>query len=342
LIQRLKKIFHLISERRLFFAVGTITASIIIGTLGYMLIESWNFVDALYMTVITLSTVGFGEIHELSATGRIFTVIIIIINLSGFAYSFSILTSLINEGGLSKFWELLKNDENLLRMKNHVIVVGYGKTGKPIVESLIEDAQQVVVVEQNQDLVEELLKKGLPVISGDTTNDEILVKAGIELAKSIIITVSNEANAVYVTLTARQLKPDIYIVCTSFGEEVEKKFYKAGANEVVMLEKIGGFFVSSLLLNPSLSNFLKLISETGHNNFVFRQLSVNEIRNLEQNDVLSFRSKYGLNVIGIRKSDGNYIVNPSDQYQLEIEDEITVLGSEEQWKQIELINKKSL
>jgi len=252
------------NQKKLFIALILLAAIVVIGVSGYMEIENYGLVDAFYMTMITLTTVGFGEVHPLHQDGKIFTAILSFMSLGFFAYSISIVTTYLVEGQLKNLIRGYKS-KSLKKMENHVIVVGYGRNGQQVVAELQAYKSPFVVIDQTQDVVKHY--EGLPIIfiNGDATEDSVLIKAGVAKAHALISTLPNDADNLFVALTARSLNSKLTIVCRASSESNEKKLKMAGVNSIVMPEKVGGAHMAKLIARPDIVEFLEHLSVHGEN-----------------------------------------------------------------------------
>ncbi len=318
-------------------ALGLLLSSLAIGIAGFRRIEGYDWLEAFYMTVITLGTVGFMEVRPLSDAGRVFTAFLILFNISIFAYSISTLTTLLMDNELRanlKFWRILKKIETL---RDHVIVCGFGKHGHETVDELRKTRTPFVVLEMKEDRLEELRDDGkILFIDGDAADDGVLEEAGIRTAKALIVTFSDEAEAVYVVLSARQLNPKLRIIARALHEKASKKLEKAGADHVVSPERLGGFYMAALIKNPRVVEFFSLISNmTSGQPVLFEEFPCENFKRemLGQSlNELNIRTRTGANVIGLRLADGHYTVNPAPETRLKTGEQLVILGDESQMK----------
>ena len=232
---------------------------LITGTTGYILIEGDSLLNSLYMTVITMSTVGFGEIHKLSEPGKIFTIILIIMSISIYAYSLTIITSFLMEGHIAFILRGYRS-KSVKKMNNHIIICGYGRNGQQAVRELQAHGKPFVVIDQNHDTIVKNAENGPWFIEGDATRDEVLEKAQIKKARALITTLPIDADNLYVVLTARALNPDLKIISRASDESSEAKLKIAKADSVVMPEKVGGAHMASLVAQPDIIEFLEHLS----------------------------------------------------------------------------------
>jgi len=306
-----------------------------VGVIGYMLIENDKFIDALYMTIITISTVGYGEIHTLSLAGRIFTICMISISWLTFAYAISVVTTYFVENELNVFFKTYKNKTHIKKMKNHIILSGYGRNGKKAAKELICHNTNFVVLEKNHELIVNNKDKNLTFIECDATEEESLINAGITSARALITTLPIDADNLFVVLTARSLNPDIVIVSRASEKSSEKKLKTAGANYVVLPESVGGEHMVSLVLKPDVVEFLDNISvrSTGLTNLEEIVCS-NLPEDLRNHTIfeLGIRKKTGANIVGFKTPEGEFIINPTPDTLMIPNAKLFVLGTPEQIK----------
>jgi len=237
---------RLSSRVKILIGLVLIAIILLIGTTGYMLIGHFNWIDALYMTVITVSTVGFREVGDLSANGKIFTIFLIISSFATYAYAITTISTHFFEGQLSYFLSGYRT-KSIKKMKNHVIICGFGRNGRQVASELDSLKQGFVVIDKELDSSYDIYKKYGVFIIGDATNDEILHEANLNSAKALITTLPIDADNLYIALTARTLNPTLNIISRASDINSEKKLKRAGVNSVVMPEKVGGTHMANLV-----------------------------------------------------------------------------------------------
>ncbi|MBK9460575.1 MAG: potassium channel protein [Sphingobacteriales bacterium] len=319
---------------RLYAGIALILLTLAIGVLGYMIIEHYNFIDAFYMTIITLATVGFMEVQPLSEAGRVFTSLLIITNIGIFTYAITVLSSFLVEGNFRKLWEhyvMLKKAEHLT---NHVIVCGYGRYGREVCNYFAHHNIPFLVIEAKPDVVEELKSQNIIFVEEDATHDEALEEAGIHRARALVTTLPEDADNVYVVLTARQMAPNLHIISRAAMLRSEAKLHLAGANEVIMPEKIGGFYMAALTTKPDVVEFFKILSNETQVGISIEELIFDDIapkpnapRTIRDLDI---RANTGANLIGIKTPDGRYLINPSPDTIIEARMCLIALGTPQQ------------
>lgn len=299
-----------------------------LGTAGYIGIEGWPLLDALYMTVITLGTVGFREVHELSDAGRIFTIFLIIFGVSVLGYLVGSLAQIMFEGQFQRIIGRKKVEKKVEALKDHYIICGFGRMGSLICRELSARPLPFVVVEKNGETIEKVKEEGYLFLHGDATDDETLLKAGIKSAKGLISVVTSDTENVYITLTARGLNPDLYILARSGEEGSEIKLRRAGANKVVSPYLIGGSRMAQAILRPNVVDFIEIATGRENLELQMEEISIpDHSRFIGENLVSSgFRKETGVIIIGIKKSTGKMVFNPSSHARIEAGDTLIVLG----------------
>ncbi|HDO06321.1 MAG TPA: potassium channel protein [Bacteroidetes bacterium] len=305
----------------------------VVGTVGYMFIESYSLIDALYMTVITVSTVGFREVRSLSDPGKIFTIFIILSSLGVLAYFLSNLTQSLFKTQLGFFFGGNLKHLKQKKMENHIIVCGYGRNGSQVVQELATFGEKVIVIDKDHELVVSKITEPIQFIEGDSTEDQVLLQAGIAKARSLITTLPLDADNLFVVLTARTLNPDINIISRASSESAEKKLRMAGVNSVVMPERVGGAHMATLVAQPDMMEFLEHLNIHGDSPVQLMEVMCTDLpENLLHKPIkeLELRKKTGANIIGYKTATGEYILNPTPDTKLYPDSKIFVLGTKEQ------------
>ena len=314
--------------RHLRFSIAALVTVIAFGTLGYAMIEDWQAFDALYMTIITLATVGFKEVHELSPEGKIFTIVLIISGTGIIAYTLSSLIQFTLEGQLRKILGRKKLESRIGKLRDHYIICGYGRIGHLICREFQSRPTPFVIVEQNPNHIERLEREGYMYVEGDATDDETLQAAGIEHAKGLITAVTSDTDNVYITLTARGLNPKLFILARAGEEGAEKKLMRAGASKVISPYTIGANRMAQAILRPSVVDFIELATASEH-----LALQIEEIR-IAADSVLAgknlinsgIRQSMGIIIVGIKESDGKMTFNPPPEKNIEPNSVLIILG----------------
>jgi voltage-gated potassium channel len=244
-------------SRNLIFAAVMLTLVVSIGTAGYMILEKWSFLDSLYMTVITLTTVGFSEVHPISEQGRILTMTILVSGLGVVGYLIGTLTQILVEGQLLRIMGRKKLERQIEKLKDHIIICGYGRVGRIICEEIYRSKPTpLVVIDSDSTVTAKIEEDGHLYLLGDATEEQCLLKAGIRSAKGLATALDSEADNVYITLTAKGLKPTLFIIARAGRIGSEKKLLQAGANHVVSPHQIGGYRMAQALLRPNVTEFI--------------------------------------------------------------------------------------
>ena len=294
-----------------------------------MFIEGYSFVEALYMTVIAFSTVGFEEVRPLSNNGMMFTTALIMVYIGIFAYSVSVLSAFLMDGELKKWLTARRMTRKVHKLKKHTIVCGYGRHGKEVVKQLNLQSEPLVVIENNEEALSELKSSGLLNIAGNATDEDQLVEANIADARLLISTLEMDADNVYLALTAKQLNPNIRVITRGLNETSVRKLKRAGADEVILSERIGGLYMATIGGQPGIADFFNLISSDDAASISFENIYFEDGRT-HSIEELKIREKTGVNVIGIQDEDGGYDINPNPSTQLNSGMKLIVLGDDDQ------------
>jgi len=306
---------------------------IIIGTIGYMLIDNYSFINAFYMTVITVSTVGFGEVQELSDTGKVFTAILILGGLGVLAYFITQISQNLFQNQLSFFYGAYNKRKGKAKMEKHVVVVGYGRNGDQVVNELIGLGNNLIVVDESHEIVINNMGKPIRFIEGDATQDEILIKADIKSAQALITTLPNDADNLFVVLTARSLNPNLKIISRASSDSSEQKLRMAGVDSVVMPERVGGAHMATLVAKPDVVEFLEHLSIHSEQPTQLMEIMCSNVpEDLIHKPIkeIGIRRKSGANIVGFKTVSGEVIINPSPDTRLVPDSKLFVLGTEEQ------------
>ncbi len=304
-----------------------------IGTIGYMSLSGYNFVDALYMTVITVTTVGFGELQPFSPAEKVFTIFLILTSITIFGYAVSSFSEYLVSGKLFQHFKHRKVEKQINHLKNHTIVCGYGRNGKQAILKLKNYNKEFVVVEKDKEMISFLDSEGILNIEGDATLDETLLKAGIEKASFLITALPSDANNLFVVLTASQLNNKCTIISRASNESSYKKLKFAGANNVIMPDKLGGNHMASLVTTPDVIEFVDRLTIEGETTANLEEIAVNDLPTKFLNKTildLDLRKQTGCTVIGFRNPDKDYVINPEANIKLVENSQLIVLGRPEQ------------
>jgi len=323
--------------KKIYHALILLVLIVIIGCIGFMLIEKWSFFDSFYMTIITLSTVGFQEVHQLSDEGKLFTVFLIITSFGTFAYSLAIITSHFASGEYKHRMKQLKLAKTIGKMNNHIIVCGYGRVGQQIVKDLKIYRKKFVVIEKNEHAIGIMENNQIEFVQGDATIDDVLEKAGIKNASSLILALPKDTDNLFVVLSARELNPQLKIISRASGHESMHKLKIAGATNVIMPDTVGGSHMASLVVNPDIMEFIDLVMVEGKSTANIREVVFDQLSESQKNKTvgeLQSNDLKGCIVIGYRDQLGDYTVNPPPDFKLAENSKIFVLGNLDQINQM--------
>jgi voltage-gated potassium channel len=302
---------------------------LIYGTSGYIFIEDMSLTDAVYMTVISITTVGFSEVRPLSPAGKYFTVILIFGGVGFFLYMVSLITEAMLAGGLHTFLGRKHMEKKLNVMRDHYIVCGFGRIGKVISKILHENNRPFMIIENNPEEIAAIKELGYLVLEGDSTNDDMLNKANIMDAKSLIAVTSSDADNVYIILSARGLKSEIYILARSSGKKgAETKLLRAGANKVFSPYEIGARRMAQSLLRPTVIDFIDLTVHEGELGLRLEELQVSDKATFANKTLMDsgIRSEHDLIVVAIKRLKGEMLFNPNPNTEILPGDILVVLG----------------
>ncbi|RMF93014.1 MAG: potassium channel protein [Nitrospinota bacterium] len=319
------------------FALLALCGVLLVGTAGYALLEGWSLVDSLYMTIITLTTVGYGEVHPLSPSSRLFTMGLIVAGVGIVGYTIGTLTQSMVEGQLRSLLGRRKLEREIATLKDHFIVCGFGRMGSFVCRELHAQGLPFVVVERNAELIQEIEEEHFLYVRGDATDDDVLLQAGIERAKGLVSSVASDADNVFITMSARGMNPSLYIVARAENEATERKLQRAGANRVVSPYRIGGMRMAQAILKPAVVDFIEIASQTRGVELLMEELEVGPHSQLVGTILREsgIRQKLGLIIIAIQKSSGAMIFNPASDTLIEAGDRLITMGDTQSLRQLE-------
>lgn len=325
-------------NKRLYRALGLMLLLVTIGVFGFKFISnSYSWIEALYMTIITISTVGFSEVHPTGDAEKLFTVFLIITSISLYGYVVSVISEFIANG---RFFEQIKKkkmQQKIQNLKNHTIVCGFGRNGKQAVERLKSYDKHCIVIESDIEIIEELEQSGLTYIKGNATDDVTLIEANISQASHLITTLPSDADNLFVVLSARQLNKKLTIISRASNDTSYSKLKIGGANNIIMPDKIGGNHMASLIVTPDLVEFVERISIEGKEETNLEEIAVNALPSKFINKTLldlDLRRITGCSVIGYKDANCEYIINPDVNTILKPDTFLIVLGNVEQIKNL--------
>ena len=322
---------------RFIIVIALLLLVIVGGTLGYVIIEGWSVTEGLYMTFITATTVGFGEVRPLSQAGRAFTIILIILSIATVGYSVSIIVSYIFEGQILHALKERRMAKRITRLRDHFIICGYGSVGRAVAAELKRDGVRYVVIDRDPTQTQSAFEEEVPSIVGDASDDEVLLAANIERATGLISTFPDDESNVFIVLSARQLNPSLTIVSQGRDERSTRKLLKAGANRVITTSTIAGQRMAAIAMRPTVTQFLEVVMRSGE-----VEMRIEEIKVLPESPLKGktlreseIGQQTGALVIGITRPGGRTSVNPTETATLSTmplheNDVLIALGSAEQ------------
>jgi voltage-gated potassium channel len=301
---------------------------IVVGTAGYMLIEGWSAWDAFYMTAITITTVGYGEVHPLSTAGQAFTVFICFTGVGAIFYAFTLFMSLLAGGTLVERWERKRLARMLEKLNDHFILCGFGRMGEIIAREFARQNVPFVVIERNPERMHLAMDQGFLSVEADASNEEVLRRVGIARARGFVAAVSTDAENVYAVLSARLLKPDLFIVGRAESDDARTKLRRAGADRVISPYHLGGVQIAQTALRPAVVDFVELATSSDNLDLNLEQVHIAAGSPLDGRSLIDaeIRQRFGVVVVGIRRADGQMDFNPEPEATMHAGDDLVVLG----------------
>lgn len=308
----------------------------IFGIIGYSLMEGWSIFDAFYMTVITLTTVGYMEVHPLSNAGRAFTSVLILTGVGTMLYALSIGVRVLMEGEIREILGRRKLSKKIEKMENHYIICGYGRMGKIICREMLHNGAPFVIIERIPEVFA-AIDKELLSIQGDATQDAVLKEAGIERARGLISVLSTDADNLYVVLSARGMNPRLRIVARASDEGAERKLFRAGADNVVSPYYIGGLRIAHTILKPAVVDFIEFATRSGNIELQMEEIKVKESSSITDKslDECGIRKELGIIIVAIKRESGEMEFNPTSTSIIRKGDTLVAMGETKQLKALE-------
>jgi voltage-gated potassium channel len=319
----------MITTKHLLISIALSLIIFTIGTAGYMIIEGWGLIDSIYMTIITITTVGFSEIHEMSKAGRIFTIWLVFVGVGFFLYVAGSMVQFMVEGQIREILGRRTLNKKIGHLKNHYIVCGYGRIGKVLCKHLhAHPSIKIVVVEKNPETIPSMESANMLYVSGDAAEEDNLIKAGIKQAQVLIAALATDIDNVYLVLTAKQLNPNIFIVARASDKKAKSKLLAAGANRVESPYDVGAVSMAYRVLRPSVTSFLDLVFAYNRKDIQMDEIPVSPSSSLV--DIMlkdsGIRQKFNLIIIAIKKPNGEMMFNPSYETVLKGGDTVIAMG----------------
>lgn len=325
------------SVRRVVWGVISLMGIVVLGVIGYTIIEGWSFLDSLYMTVIAITTVGFNEVHPLSTGGRVFSIFLIVGGVGGALYTLTGIIQYFVEGNVLAVWEKRRMNKKISELKNHFILCGFGRVGEEIATIFSEENVPIVIIDNRDSCIERAKESGYLFIEGDATSDEVLKEAGIEHARGLIASLGTDVDNTYVTLSARGLFPTLFITARASDREAEKKLRRAGANRIVSPTSIGARRMAMLSLRPAVTEFIDTVTRRRGPELQLENVVVSDKSSFAGLTIDDVRKSSRANILALHKKTGRIIANPSSEEKIDIADSLIIMGTSEQLGALEAI-----
>jgi voltage-gated potassium channel len=312
-------------------------AVVAIGTIGYVVIEGWSVWDALYMTITTVATVGFREVHPMSRAGQAFTMLLIVVGVSTALYAFSAFAAVVVEGGWPKYVQRWRYVRMMKNLSDHYVICGYGRIGSIVAHEFRRQNTPFLIVDRHPAKVAEANERGHVAIEGDASREDTLKRVGIERARGLVAAVGTDAENVYAVLTARVMKPDLFIIARAEGEESISKLKKAGADRVISPYRIGAVQIAQTALRPAVVDFVEIATSSDNLELSIEQIHIENQSKLAGRSLSEVIDRVKMNVVivGIQHAHGRMEFNPVANTTLHGGDHLIVLGSSQTLKQLE-------
>ncbi|HWG63044.1 MAG TPA: potassium channel protein [Streptosporangiaceae bacterium] len=326
--------------RRIQFALLALFAVVVAGSIGYVVL-GYSVLDAVYQTVTTITTVGFREVHPLGTAGKIFTIVLIIVGVGTALYAFGVVLESLVEGHLSHHFERRRMERDIARMSGHTIVCGWGRVGSAVAGYLAGQGAEVVVVDLDPQRVADV---SYPALTGDVTDDEVLRKVGIMRARALVAAINTDAENVYVTLSARSLRPDLVIIARARTEASEPKLLRAGATRVINPQRIGGQRIAAAALQPNVVEFLDVVMHDGSLEFRLEEVTVRAGSRLAGRTLQQANAgeTNGALVLALRGRDGTFLTNPPTQTPVDAGHILIAIGTQQQLSALQEVANRAI
>ncbi len=339
----MKKSLRSSELNNLYLAALLLSVVLAAGVTGYRAIEGFSWLDSLYMTVITLATVGFKEIQPLSDAGKIFTIILIVSSFGIFAYVITTITRFIIDGGMRNYYLQRKINKMIQHTSKHVIICGYGRNGSQACREFTQRGQPFIVIESKESVIDRMREDGIELfVHGDATNDSVLEQAGVATASALITSLPSDADNTFVVLTARHMNPELTIISRASGIFSDVKLKRAGANNVIMPDRLGGIHMAMLVIQPDVVEFVDNMLLQG-GSVSLEEIPASGIDNDYLGETIGGllkKANSGVAIIGIKSASGEYLYNPPLTDTITGSDKLFVLGSAEQVENLKTLLRK--
>jgi voltage-gated potassium channel len=325
--------------RKLLLLLSLIVILFVVGTVGYMVVEGASFLDGLYMTVITLASVGYREVVPLSAQGKIFTIGLITLGVGTVSFTIFTIGGIVVEGQVRKILGRRHLERQIKALNNHYIVCGFGRMGRVLVQQLAREEVPFVVIENNEEKLKLVAATDHLHVVGDATTEDVLEAANIRKARGLVTTVASDADNLFITLSARGLNPEMFIMARAFDERSEGKLLRAGANRVVDPYRIGGMRLAHAILRPAVVEFMEFATHRAHLELEMEELRVMEGSQLSGVSLKDsqIRTRFGLMIIAVKRIDGSMLFNPPSDTVMDEGDVLIAIGKPDDLKELEIV-----
>jgi voltage-gated potassium channel len=320
-------------------SVLLLTTVLTVGTAGYVVLEGWGIVDAFYMTITTVTTVGYAEIHPLSRVGRVFNSGVIILGVATVLYTFSFLMAQLVEGDLQARWARHRRERMLDDLTHHFIICGFGRIGQIVAREFMRQDVQLVVIERDPERMQAAIDSGYLAVEADASSEDVLKRVGIARARGLIAAVSTDADNVFAILTARLLRPDLFIIARAETEEAKAKLVRAGADRVLSPYQIGGLQLAQTALRPAVVDFVQLATGSDNLDLNMEQVQIGTDTALAGRTIVqaNLRQRFGVVVVGIQRASGAMEFNPPPETAMQVGDYLVVLGQAKNLRELEAV-----
>lgn len=324
--------------------VVLVAAVTTVGTVGYVVIEGWSIWDAFFMTIISVTTVGYGYVRELSRAGEIWTTFVLLSGVSTLFYTASVLMGLVVDGALHRGFEQRRFKRMLDELANHFIICGYGRIGGTIAEEFRRQGVPFVVIDRDPDKVHQIIAAGGLAVEADASREEVLKRVGLDRARGLIAAVSTDAENVYTVLTARVLRPDLFIIARVESEDAESKLKRAGADRVISPYTLGAIQMAHTALRPAVVDFMRLATSSEHLDLSAEQIGLDGSSPLVGQTIRAaeLRQRFGVIVVAIRRQEGHMEFNPPPDARLQAGDQLVLLGSVEKLRSLDALARPGI